>query len=72
MTTWTTVSTSSTSWTSVPETAQGYIETEDNLFLIATEDNELIQQEDKTDIAPGNWQDVSEPNNDLDNTINGN
>ena len=58
MTTWTTVSTSSTSWTSVPETAQGYIETEDNLFLIATEDNELIQQEDKTDIAPGNWQDV--------------
>ena len=61
MTTWTTVSTSSTSWTTVPETAQGYIETEDNLFLIATEDNELIQQEDKTDIAPGNWQDVSEP-----------
>ena len=58
MTTWTTVSTSSTSWTSVPETAQGYIETEDNLFLIATENNELIQQEDKTDIAPGNWQDA--------------
>jgi len=58
MTTWTTVSTSSTSWTSVPETAQGYIETEDNLFLIATEDNELIQQEDKTDIAPDNWQDA--------------
>ena len=60
MTTWTTVSTSSTSWTTVPETAQGYIETEDNLFLIATEDNELIQQEDKTDIAPGNWQDAPE------------
>ena len=59
MTTWTPVSTSSTTWTTVPETAQGYIETEDNLFLIATEDNELIQQEDKTDIAPGNWQDVS-------------
>ena len=58
MTTWTTVSTSSTSWTSVPETAQGYIETEDNLFLIATENNELLQQEDKTDIAPGNWQDA--------------
>ena len=58
MTTWTTVSTSSTSWTTVPETAQGYIETEDNLFLIATEDNELIQQEDKTDIAPDNWQDA--------------
>ena len=36
MTTWTTVSTSSTSWTTVPETAQGYIETEDNLFLIVT------------------------------------
>ena len=58
MTTWTTVSTSSTSWTTIPETAQGYIETEDNLFLIATEDNELIQQEDKTDIAPDNWQDA--------------
>jgi hypothetical protein len=58
MTTWATVSTSSTSWTNVPETAQGYIETEDNLLLIATENNELIQQEDKTDIAPGNWQDA--------------
>ena len=33
MTTWTPVSTTSTSWTSIPETAQGYIETEDNLFL---------------------------------------
>ncbi len=58
MTTWTTVSTTSTSWETVPETAQGYIETENNLFLIATENNELIQQEDKTDIAPGNWQDA--------------
>jgi hypothetical protein len=58
MTTWTTVSTTNTSWETVPETAQGYIETENNLFLIATENNELIQQEDKTDIAPGNWQDA--------------
>tara|TARA_R110002012_G_C11488214_1_gene595857 strand:+ start:486 stop:695 length:210 start_codon:yes stop_codon:yes gene_type:complete len=58
MTTWVAVSTTATSWTNVPETAQGYIETEDNLFLIATEDSELIQQEDKTDIAPGNWQDI--------------
>ena len=58
MTTWTPVSTSNTSWTSVPETAQGYFETEDNLFLIATENNELLQQEDLTDIAPGNWQDA--------------
>jgi hypothetical protein len=58
MTTWVAVSTTTTSWTNVPETAQGYIETEDNLFLIATEDSELIQQEDKTDIAPGNWQDI--------------
>ena len=58
MTTWTIASTSSTSWTTVPETAQGYIETEDNLFLIETENGELIQQEDKTDIAQGNWQDV--------------
>jgi len=46
MTTWVAVSTTATSWTNVPETAQGYIETEDNLFLIATEDSELIQQED--------------------------
>tara|TARA_R100000329_G_scaffold93762_1_gene78119 strand:+ start:306 stop:512 length:207 start_codon:yes stop_codon:yes gene_type:complete len=61
MTTWTPVSTTSTSWTSIPETAQGYIETEDNLFLLATEDNELFQQEDRTDIAPGNWQDTSSP-----------
>ena len=58
MTTWTPVSTTSTSWTTVPETAQRYIETEDNLFLIETENGELIQQEDKTDIAPGNWQDA--------------
>ena len=58
MTTWTPVSTSSTTWTDIPETAQGYVETEDNLFLIATEDNELIQQEDRTDISPDNWQDV--------------
>ena len=58
MTTWTTVNTTSTSWATVPETAQGHIESENNLFLIATENNELIQQEDKTDIAPGNWQDA--------------
>tara|TARA_R100001510_G_scaffold52270_1_gene52840 strand:- start:298 stop:507 length:210 start_codon:yes stop_codon:yes gene_type:complete len=58
MTTWTPLTTTSTTWTTVPETAQGYIETEDNLFLIATEDNELIQQEDRTDISPDNWQDV--------------
>tara|TARA_R100000655_G_scaffold35158_1_gene68420 strand:- start:867 stop:1076 length:210 start_codon:yes stop_codon:yes gene_type:complete len=58
MTTWTPLTTTSTTWSTVPETAQGYIETEDNLFLIATEDNELIQQEDRTDISPDNWQDV--------------
>jgi len=58
MTTWTPLTTTSTTWTTVPETAQGYIETEDNLFLIATENNELIQQEDRTDISPDNWQDV--------------
>tara|TARA_R100000231_G_scaffold108325_1_gene80193 strand:- start:310 stop:519 length:210 start_codon:yes stop_codon:yes gene_type:complete len=61
MTTWTVQTTSSTSWTTVPETARGYIETEDNLFLLATEDNELIQQEDLTDIAPGDWQSMSDP-----------
>ena len=59
MTTWTPQTVSSSTWTTVPETSRGYIETEDNLFLLATEDNELIQQEDLTDIAPGDWQDIS-------------
>ena len=59
MTTWTPQTVSSSTWTTVPETSRGYIETEDNLFLLATENNELIQQEDLTDIAPGDWQDIS-------------
>lgn len=50
-----------TIWTIVSETAVGYIETEDNLFLLATENGELIQQEGSTNIAPGDWQDVSPP-----------
>jgi len=58
MTTWTVQTISSSTWTTVPETARGYIETEDNLFLLATEDNELIQQEGSIVIAPDDWQDV--------------
>ena len=45
MTTWSVQTTSSSTWTNIPETARGYIETEDNLFVLATENNELIQQE---------------------------
>ena len=59
MTTWTVQTISSTTWTTVPETARGYIETEDNLFL-ATEDNELIQQEDLTDIDTEDYQDTTD------------
>ena len=33
MTTWSIQSDSSTTWQQIPETSQGYIETEDNLFL---------------------------------------
>ena len=33
-----------TTWTIVSEQARGYIETEDNIFLLATENDELIQQ----------------------------
>jgi|TARA_R100001510_G_C7602550_1_gene168698 hypothetical protein len=58
MTTWTGVSTSSTSWTNVSDVAQGYFETEDNIFLLADEDGNLFQQEDNKNIAPGNWQDI--------------
>ena len=36
MTTWTVSSSTSTTWQVVSETAQGYIETEDNMFLLAT------------------------------------
>ena len=61
MTTWSGTSSTSTTWQNIPETSQGYIETEDNLFLLATENNELIQQEDFTDIAPGDWQDTTDP-----------
>ena len=60
MTTWAVQTTSSSTWTTVPETARGYIETEDNLFLLATEDNELIQQEDLTDISELDYQDTTD------------
>ena len=59
MTTWTVQTISSSTWTTVPETARGYIETEDNLFLLATENNELIQQEDLTDISELDYQDTT-------------
>lgn len=61
MTTWSGTSTTSTTWNIASETAQGYLETEDNLFLLATENNELIQQEDSTDISTGDWQDTTDP-----------
>ena len=59
MTTWTPLTTTSTTWTTVPETAQGYIETEDNLFLLATEDGDFFQQEQLTDIDTEDWQELT-------------
>jgi hypothetical protein len=61
MTTWSGTSTTSTTWNIVSETAQGYLETEDNLFVLATESNQPIQQEDSTDISTGDWQDTTNP-----------
>jgi|TARA_B100001094_G_C17580658_1_gene507235 hypothetical protein len=61
MTTWSGTSTTSTTWNIVSETAQGYLETEDNLFVLATESNQPIQQEDSTDISTGDWQDTTDP-----------
>lgn len=58
MTTWTVQTTSSSTWTIQIAQARGYIETEDNLFLLATEDNELIQQENLTDIDTEDYQEV--------------
>ncbi len=61
MTTWSGTSTTTTTWNIVSETAQGYLETEDNLFVLATESNQPIQQEDSTDISTGDWQDTTDP-----------
>jgi|TARA_R100001463_G_scaffold26864_11_gene62598 hypothetical protein len=60
MTTWSIQTISPNTWTTVPETARGYIETEDNLFLLTTENNELIQQEDLTDISELDYQDTTD------------
>ena len=58
MTTWTVLFTSSTSWSQVQNTSEGYFETEDNLDLLATETGLLFQQEGGVVIAPDDWQDV--------------
>ena len=50
-----------TTWTVVAETAAGYIETEDNLFVLATESNELIKLDDASGIDADDWQDVTPP-----------
>tara|TARA_R100001460_G_scaffold48747_1_gene86855 strand:- start:823 stop:999 length:177 start_codon:yes stop_codon:yes gene_type:complete len=47
-----------TTWTIVSEQARGYIETEDNIFLLATENDELIQQENLTDIDTEDYQEI--------------
>ena len=59
MTTWSEQTTSSSTWTVAPEQARGYIETEDNLFLLATEGGELFQQENLTDIDTEDWQELT-------------
>ena len=50
-----------TIWAVVEETAAGYIETEDNLFVLATENGELIRLDDASGIDADDWQDVSPP-----------
>lgn len=50
-----------TTWTVVAETAAGYIETEDNLFVLATENDGLIRLDDASVIDADDYQDVSPP-----------
>tara|TARA_R110001592_G_scaffold262593_1_gene527851 strand:- start:252 stop:431 length:180 start_codon:yes stop_codon:yes gene_type:complete len=47
-----------TIWTIVANVSQGYFETENNLFLLSTEDGLILQQEGSNAIAPDDWQDV--------------
>ena len=47
-----------TTWTIVSNTSEGYFETEDNLFLLSTEDGLILQQEGAVAIAPDDWQEV--------------
>ena len=47
-----------TTWTIVSNTSQGYFETEDNIFLLADEDGNILQQEGNVVIAPDDWQDI--------------
>lgn len=48
-----------TTWTVVSETAAGYIETEDNLFVLATENGELIRLDDASRIDTDDWQELT-------------
>tara|TARA_R100000951_G_scaffold80494_1_gene68335 strand:- start:987 stop:1166 length:180 start_codon:yes stop_codon:yes gene_type:complete len=50
-----------TTWTVIQQTSAGYIETEDNLFVLATESNELIKLDDASGIDADDWQDVTPP-----------
>jgi hypothetical protein len=45
-----------TTWTVVEETAAGYIETESDLFVLATESGALIKLEDASRIDGDDWQ----------------
>ena len=47
-----------TTWTIVSNTSEGYFETEDNIYVLATEDGSLLQQEGAIVIAPDDWQDI--------------
>mgnify|MGYP003657462845 CR=1 FL=1 len=58
MTTWTIVSTDSTTWSIIQNTSEGYFETEDNIYVLATENGELLQQEGAVVIAPDDYQDI--------------
>tara|TARA_R100001480_G_C4697132_1_gene177035 strand:+ start:628 stop:807 length:180 start_codon:yes stop_codon:yes gene_type:complete len=48
-----------TTWTVVEETAAGYIETESDLFILATEGGALIKLEDASGIDGDDWQSIA-------------
>lgn len=50
-----------TTWAVIEETASGYIETESDLFVLATESNELIKLDDASGIDADDWQYITPP-----------
>jgi hypothetical protein len=50
-----------TTWTVIQQTSAGYIETESDLFVLATEGGSLIRLENASGIDGDDWQDVTPP-----------